>query len=115
MRTAKTKLREFEKALINTGKEKFILKLYVSGMNNRSRRAIENLQRICAEHLDGRYELEIIDLSKRPSLAESEQIFATPALIKTLPLPLRKLIGDMSDLDKVLLGIDFKIKRKSQP
>ncbi len=66
------------------------------------------MKRICAEHLDGRYELEIIDLSKKPSLAGSEQIVATPALVKKLPQPLRKLIGDMSDVDKVLLGIDIK-------
>jgi circadian clock protein KaiB len=105
------KIREFEQALINAGKEKFILRLYVSGKNNRSRRAIENLKRICAEHLDGRYELQIIDLSEKPSLAQSEQIAATPALVKKLPLPLRKLIGDMSDLDKVLLGIDLKNKK----
>jgi circadian clock protein KaiB len=115
VRTAKTKLREFEQALINNGKEKFILRLYVSGMSNRSRKAIKNLQRICAEHLDGCYELEIIDLSKKPSLAESEQIVATPALVKKLPLPLRKLIGDMSDLDKVLLGIYFKLNKKRRP
>lgn len=86
---------------------KFLLKLYITGQTPRSERAIANLRRICEEDLHGRYEMLIIDLLERPQLAEDERIMATPTLIKELPPPLRRIIGDLSDTEKVLLGLDL--------
>ncbi len=87
--------------------ERYILKLYVTGMTSRSARAIENLQVVCEKYLAGRYELQIIDVYQQPGLARSEQVVAIPTLIKKLPLPLRRLIGDMSDEERVLVGLDI--------
>ncbi len=70
-----------------------------------------NIRQICEEHLQGRYELEIIDIFHQPVLAKGEQIIAAPTLIKKLPLPLRRFIGDMSDTDKILIGLDLRIKK----
>lgn len=84
----------------------FLLKLYVTGKTPRAEVAIANLRRICEEELQGRYELQIIDVIENPQLAEDEKILATPTLIKRLPLPLRRVIGDLSDKEKVLLGLD---------
>lgn len=89
----------------------YILKLYVTGTTPRSVTAIENMKKICEEHLKGRYVLEVIDLYKNPGLASGEQIIAAPTLIKHLPLPLRRIIGDMSDFKKVLVGLDLKEDR----
>jgi len=86
---------------------RYILKLYVTGLTNRSARAIENLQTFCEKHLAGRYELQVIDVYQQPELTRSEQIVAIPTLIKKLPLPLRRLIGDMSDEERVLVGLDI--------
>ena len=88
----------------------YLLKLYVTGQTPRARLAIENLERICREELDGRYELEIIDVLEEPGRAESDRILATPTLIKQLPPPLRRVIGDLSDKEKVLLGLDVQQK-----
>jgi circadian clock protein KaiB len=87
---------------------RFVLRLYVTGMTPRSALAIENVRVICEEHLHGRYELEVVDLYQQPALARSEQILAAPTLIKELPLPLRRLLGDMSDHDRVLVGLDLR-------
>ncbi len=87
--------------------EKYILRLYITGMTSRSARAIENLNTFCAKHLAGRYELQVIDVYQQPELARTEQIVAVPTLIKKLPLPLRRLIGDMSDEERVLVGLDI--------
>jgi circadian clock protein KaiB len=87
--------------------ERYILKLYVTGITTRSARAIENLQNFCEKHLAGRYELQVIDVYQQPELTRSEQIVAIPTLIKKLPLPLRRLIGDMSDEERVLVGLDI--------
>jgi circadian clock protein KaiB len=84
----------------------YILKLYVTGKTSRTERAIANLKRICDEDLKGQYELQIIDVLENPQLAEDEKILATPTLIKRLPPPLRRVIGDLSDKEKVLLGLD---------
>jgi circadian clock protein KaiB len=86
---------------------RYILKLYVTGLTNRSARAIENLQTFCEKHLAGRYELQVIDVYQQPELTRTEQIVAIPTLIKKLPLPLRRLIGDMSDEERVLVGLDI--------
>jgi circadian clock protein KaiB len=93
----------------NRGK-KYVLRLYVTGATSSSRRAILNLNSICSEHLQGKYDLEVIDIHQKPTLAKDEQIVAAPTLIKQLPLPLRRIIGDLSDRDSVLLGLDLKAK-----
>jgi circadian clock protein KaiB len=85
---------------------RYLLKLYVTGKTPRSEKAIANLRRICEEDLHGQYELQIVDVLQNPQLAEDEKILATPTLIKRLPPPLRRVIGDLSDRDKVLLGLD---------
>lgn len=89
------------------GKDKYILRLYITGSTIRSALALSNLKKICKEYLEGRYELEVIDLYQHPSLAKGEQIIAAPTLIKKLPLPFRRIIGDMSDKEKVLIGLDL--------
>jgi len=86
---------------------RYLLKLYITGQTPRSERAIANLRRICDEELGGQYDMTVIDILERPQLAEDEKIIATPALIKQLPPPLRRIIGDLSDTDKVLLGLDL--------
>jgi circadian clock protein KaiB len=87
---------------------RYVLRLYIIGTTPQSMRAVANIRRICEEHLKGRYELEVINLSQRPALAEGEQIIATPTLIKRLPLPLRRFIGDLSQTDRILLGLDLR-------
>ncbi len=87
---------------------KFLLKLYVTGQTPKSERAIANMRRICEGELEEQYELVIIDVLERPQLAEDEKILATPTLTKELPLPLRRIIGDLSETDKVLLGLDMQ-------
>jgi len=88
----------------------YLLKLYVTGTSPRTKLAIENLRRICEQELEGRYELEIIDVLEHPQVAEDEKILATPTLIKQLPPPLRRVIGDLSDKDKVLLGLEVRAR-----
>jgi circadian clock protein KaiB len=83
------------------------LRLFVTGSTPRSTRAIDNLRRICTENLDGRYELEVIDVYERPDATREFQVVATPTLVKVLPEPLRKIIGDLSDDLKVLAGLDL--------
>lgn len=90
--------------------ENYILRLYITGMTPNSKRAVENVKNICEEYLKGRYELDVIDVYQQPLLAEKEQIIAVPTLIRTRPKPLRRLIGDMSDTKKVLLGLDIRPK-----
>lgn len=106
---------EFEKAL-EKGKsqERFILRLYVTGMTEKSIRAIENVRKICDEHLKGRCELEVIDIYQQPDQAKNEQLFAAPTLIKKLPLPLRKFIGDMSDKERILVGLNILPKTSDE-
>ena len=84
----------------------YVLRLYVTGTSPRAQVAIANLRRICEQDLRGQYDLEIIDVLEHPEVAESEKILATPTLIKQLPPPLRRVIGDLSDTEKVLLGLE---------
>ena len=86
----------------------YLLKLYVTGRTPRSQRAIDNLRRICEDELSGHYEMQVIDVLERPQLAEDEKILATPTLVKELPPPIRRIIGDLSDSEKVLLGLDLQ-------
>jgi circadian clock protein KaiB len=86
----------------------YVLRLYVTGTSPRAQVAIANLRRICEQDLHGQYDLEIIDVLEHPEVAESEKILATPTLIKQLPPPLRRVIGDLSDKEKVLLGLEVR-------
>jgi circadian clock protein KaiB len=87
---------------------KYLIKLYVTGQTPRADRAIANLRRLCEEELAGRYELVVIDVLERPQLAEDEKILATPTVVKELPVPIRRIIGDLSDSERVLLGLDLR-------
>ena len=107
----KTSTEELEKAAAKRDRAKYVLRLYVTGLTPKSARAIANVKTICDEYLAGRYELKVIDIYQQPKLAEGEQIIAAPTLIKQLPLPLRRLIGDMSDMERFLVGIDLKPKK----
>jgi circadian clock protein KaiB len=89
---------------------KYLLRLYVSRSTLKSKVAVENIERVCEEHLKGRYDLEVIDIHNQAGLARDEQIVAVPTLIKRLPLPLQRLVGDMSDLNRVLLGLDLRLR-----
>jgi circadian clock protein KaiB len=89
---------------------KYLLKLYITGNSIRSQRAIANLFRICREELSDQYKVEIIDVLEQPQIAEEEKILVTPTLIKQLPPPLQRLIGDLSNKDKVLFGLDMILK-----
>jgi circadian clock protein KaiB len=89
---------------------KYVLRLYVSRSTLKSKLAVENIKRVCEQHLKGRYDLEVIDISQQANLARDEQIVAVPTLIRRLPLPLQRLVGDMSDLNKVLFGLDLRTR-----
>ncbi len=102
----------FERTLKKKGKERYLLRLYVTGMTPKSTAAIQNVKKICEEHLKDRYDLEIIDIYQQPTLAKGEQIIAAPTLIKKIPLPLRKFIGDMANTERILLGLDLRPKKK---
>lgn len=88
--------------------DKYLIKLYVTGRTPRAQQAIRNLQQICEKELGGRYELVVIDVLDRPQLAEDEKILATPTVVKELPVPMRRIIGDLSDTERVLLGLDLR-------
>jgi circadian clock protein KaiB len=100
----------FEQNLVNPEEKHHVLRLYIAGATPKSVRAIANVKKICEENLQGHYELEVIDLYQQPQLAEGEQIIAVPTLIKKLPLPLRRVIGDMSNAERVLAGLDLRKK-----
>jgi circadian clock protein KaiB len=96
-----------EQAARAPGTERYILRLYVAGLTTRSSRAVSNLKDICDKYLEGRYDLDVIDIYQQPALTRGEQIVAAPTLIKKLPLPIRRIIGDMSNREQVLLGLDL--------
>ena len=102
----------FEAAIDKAKDIKYLLRLYVTGSTPQSTRAVANIKQICEDHLKGRYDLEVIDLFQNPNLAKGEQIIAAPTLIKKLPLPLRRIIGDMSNVDRVLVGLDLREVKK---
>ena len=103
---------ELEQPSSHSRQAKYVLRLYVSGSTLKSALAVKNMQRVCEQHLKGLYDLEVIDIYQQAHLARDEQIVAVPTLIKRLPPPLRKLVGDMSDLEKVLFGLDLKMREK---
>jgi circadian clock protein KaiB len=100
--------RAFEQAMERPAEEQYLLRLYVTGTTPKSVQAITNIKRICEAHLKGRYILEVIDIYQQPVLAKGEQIIAAPTLIKHLPLPLRRMIGNMADDERILLGLDLR-------
>ena len=103
---------KYEAALAEAERVKYVLQLYVSGMTPRSQRAIENIRKLCQEHLAGQHELQIIDIYQQPELAKAQQLLAAPTLVKKLPLPLRKFLGDMSDPGRVLVALGLKVEGK---
>ena len=104
------RVEDFEKAIKDAGKstERYVLRLYVTGSTPRSSKAIQNIRALCEEHLRGRYDLEVIDIHQQPVLAKGEQIIAAPTLIRKLPVPLRKIVGDLSNAERVLVGLDLR-------
>src|SRR5215211_1580753 len=118
-RPLKNKLRNateiFEEALrVSTLKRvKYILRLYVTGSTPRSLKAVYNLKKICEEHLSNDYDLEVIDIYEHPNAAREEQIIAAPTLVKSLPRPLRKFLGDLSNTQKILVGLDIYKRQES--
>jgi circadian clock protein KaiB len=94
----------------STEESQYVLKLYVTGATPRSERAIVNIRKICESNLKGNYELEVIDISQHPEIAKEVQLIAAPTLIKKLPLPLRRFIGDMSETERLLVGLDLRSK-----
>jgi circadian clock protein KaiB len=93
-----------------SGGPPYVLRLFVTGTTPRSARAIANLRRVCEEHLQGEYDLEVVDIYQRPEMAKEHQIIAAPTLVRLLPLPLRKIIGDLADEERVLAGLDLTPK-----
>jgi circadian clock protein KaiB len=89
-------------------RDEWILRLYVAGQSARSAAALQNLETICEEHLAGRYRIEVVDLMKHPQLARGDQILAVPTLVRQLPPPVKKLIGDLSNEERVLVGLDLR-------
>jgi len=88
----------------------YLLRLYVAGQTPKSTLAFRNLKQICEEHLHGRYEIEVVDLIENPQLAQGDQILAVPTLVRRLPEPIKKIIGDLSNTDRVLVGLDLKVR-----
>jgi circadian clock protein KaiB len=101
---------EMKQAASHSRQAMYVLRLYISGSTSKSALAVQNIKRVCEQHLKNRYDLEVIDIYQQAHLARDEQIVAVPTLIKRLPLPLRRLIGDMSDPKKVLFGLDLRIR-----
>ena len=110
--SSKRTAEKLEQAGRGSKETKYVLRLYVAGMTPRSRRAIENIRKICEEELKGRYEIEIIDVYQQPELAEKMNVIAAPTLVRELPLPLRRVIGDLSDKKKVVVGLDLRTKEE---
>ncbi len=104
----------FEEALKRLKTEKYVLRLYVAGMGSNSIQAIENIKRLCEAVMPGRYQLDIIDIYQQPIFAKEGQIVAAPTLIKELPPPLQKLVGDMSNVEHVLVGLDVRSENKGE-
>lgn len=102
---------EYERLLEESKAARYVLRLYVSGTTPRSLQAIEAVSALCEEHLAGRFEIEVIDVYRKPELARQNQIIAAPTLVRELPPPLRKLIGDLTDVERVLRGLDIEVRK----
>jgi circadian clock protein KaiB len=103
-----------ERAANKSKQTTYVLKLYIAGVTLKSTQAITNIRQICEEHLKGRCDLEVIDIYQQPVLAKGDQIVAVPTLIKKLPPPLRRFIGNLADSERVLFGLDLKSRRTSE-
>lgn len=107
----KKTVKRVRKKIVETEKKQWWLRLYVAGQTPRSLAAFQNLKKICDEHLKGEYDIEVIDLLKNPQLAKGDQIVAIPTLVRNLPTPVKKIIGDLSNSDRVLVGLDIKERK----
>jgi circadian clock protein KaiB len=105
----RTRKSENRKRQSSKARKLYSLRLYITGQTPRSSASVRNLRKVCDEYLEGKFELEVIDVYQRPELAREAQIIAAPTLIKRLPLPLRRLVGDLSNERQVLLGLDLKV------
>jgi circadian clock protein KaiB len=105
---------KLERATRDKSKLFYVLRLFVTGMTPNSQAAIENVRELCETYLKGRYQLDVVDIYQNPHSASKEQIIAAPTLIKKLPLPLRKFVGDMTKTKKILVGLDLKIEEKME-
>lgn len=103
---------EFEKALTQVGEGQYVLRLYLTGTTSRSIQAVEAIKTLCEQYLKGRYELEVVDLYQQPDRADAAQIIAAPTLVKELPLPLRRLVGDLTRPDRVLIALNLKPEKE---
>jgi circadian clock protein KaiB len=108
MKSSRLSDKHWEQPAADQPERQYVLKLYVSGSTRRSAIAIRNIKQICQEHLAGLYDLQVIDIYQQPALAKGEQIIAVPTLVKKLPAPLHKLIGDLSNTERVLFGLNIK-------
>ena len=99
-----------EAAAAKNAAASYVLRLYIAGTTSRSLSAISNIRKICDKHLEGRHDFDVVDISQQPDLAKSKQIFAAPTLIKELPLPARRFVGDMSELARLLTGLDLCVR-----
>jgi len=117
VRKPRSSTADFEAAAARARTEKYVLRLYIAGTTPASSRSVETLRAICEENLKGRYELSVVDVFQQPALAKDEQIIAVPTLIKKLPAPLRRVVGDLSNEHRVLVGLDLKQKKhdKARP
>ena len=98
---------DFEKALADSKHARYVFRLYVAGNTLKSANTILNLRKVCEEYLKGRYELEIIDIYQQPSAAKADDVIATPTLVKRLPLPIRRIIGDLTEKERILVGLNL--------
>jgi circadian clock protein KaiB len=115
MSTAQKKPAAKAKAVPKNNLSFYQLRLYVAGQTERAHAAFRNLEAICETHLKGKYKIEVVDLVKNPQLARGDQIFAVPTLVRQLPPPVKKIIGDLSNVERVLVGLDLRPVRKSTP
>ena len=111
MSAIKSSTAAFEAAAKRAGEERYELRLYIAGTTPASSRSVETLRAICEEHLKGRYELLVVDVFQQPTLAKDAQVIAVPTLIKKLPAPIRRIVGDLSNEQRVLVGLDLKPKK----
>lgn len=116
-RTTIDRVDDFERKLRDISSEPacYVLRLYITGSTPRSSQAIQTIRTLCEQYLQGRYDLEVIDIYQQPALARGEQIVAAPTLIKKLPAPLRKIVGDLSNVDRVLMGLDLQPRPEKKP
>lgn len=112
--TRRSVMKKATRPVVRPASEEYVLRLYVAGQTPKSLQAFANLKEICETHLEGRYRIEVVDLIKNPALARGDQILALPAVVRQLPPPVKKIIGDFSNVDRVLVGLDLRSLKKSR-